>query len=204
MMNITPRPATSDISKDEINALPPNLRSATIRRMHLDGVSVGQIARHMEISSSRVHMIIKQAKRKEQWKERSANIIKDAGYINTVQKFMDLKLDAFDFAMRPKNCLKNEGFVTVGDVVTADKKDLMKIPNFGKKSLQNVRDVLNKAMDDLGLQPQVFEPVVLNFSVEQRQEINRIVDDLRKVMTVGWSSETYLRDAIISLQRMAR
>jgi DNA-directed RNA polymerase subunit alpha len=193
-----------DIPREKINALPPDLRAATIQRVYENGASVGQIARHMGISTSRVHMIIKQAKRKEQWKRRSAEIIKDAGYVNTVQKFMDLELEAFDFAVRPKNCLKNEGFVTVGDVVTTDEKDLMKIPNFGKKSLQNVRDVLSKAMDDFGLQPQVFEPVVLNFSPEQRQEINRIVNDLRKVMTVGWSSEAYLRDAIISLQRMVR
>jgi len=203
-MNDMQKSEMFEISKDEINALPPYLRSSRLRRMHLDGATIGQIARHMGISSSRVHMIIKQAERREQWEKRSKNIIKNAGFVKTVQQFMDLRLEAFDFSTRTRHALQNEGFVTVGDVMTADEKYLKSIPNFGRKSQRELRFVLDEAMEELRLQPHVFEPVVLNLDVKQRQEINRIVDDLRKVMTVGWSSEAYLRDAIISLQRMAR
>ena len=203
-MNRMPRLVALDIPKEEINAMPPNIRAATIHRMHLDGAGVGQIARHMGISSSRVHMIIRQAERRMQWEKRSKEIIKDAGFVTTVQQFMDLRLEAFDFSTRTRNAFENEGFVTVGDVMTSDKERLLSISNFGKKSLQEVRDVLERAMNDLNLQPHIFDPVVLKLDAEQSKQIIGIIADLRKVMTVGWSSEAYLRDAIISLQRMIR
>ena len=42
------------------------------------------------------------------------------------------------------NCLKREGIETVGDLMARSEQELMCIPNFGRKSLDEVRERLEE------------------------------------------------------------
>ena len=44
--------------------------------------------------------------------------------------------------MRAANCLKNDNIVYVGDLVRKTEEDLRKTPNFGARSMNEIRDVL--------------------------------------------------------------
>jgi DNA-directed RNA polymerase subunit alpha len=53
-------------------------------------------------------------------------------------------IDDLDLGVRSLNCLKREGVETVGDLLARSEQDLMCIPNFGRKSLDEVRERLEK------------------------------------------------------------
>ena len=45
--------------------------------------------------------------------------------------------------MRSYNCLKRVGIDTIGDLVSKSEYELAAIPNFGKKSIEEVRETLS-------------------------------------------------------------
>jgi DNA-directed RNA polymerase subunit alpha len=53
-------------------------------------------------------------------------------------------IDDLDLGVRSLNCLKREGIETVGDLIAKSEQELMCIPNFGRKSLDEVRERLEK------------------------------------------------------------
>jgi len=56
----------------------------------------------------------------------------------------DMLIDDLDLGVRSLNCLKREGIETVGDLVARSEQELMCIPNFGRKSLDEVRERLDE------------------------------------------------------------
>lgn len=55
----------------------------------------------------------------------------------------DMLIDDLDLGVRSLNCLKREGIETVGDLLAKSEQELMCIPNFGRKSLDEVRERLD-------------------------------------------------------------
>jgi DNA-directed RNA polymerase subunit alpha len=53
-------------------------------------------------------------------------------------------IDDLDLGVRSLNCLKREGIETVGDLLARSEQELMCIPNFGRKSLDEVRERLDE------------------------------------------------------------
>lgn len=54
----------------------------------------------------------------------------------------DMLIDDLDLGVRSLNCLKREGIETVSDLLAKSEQELMCIPNFGRKSLEEVRERL--------------------------------------------------------------
>ncbi len=57
-----------------------------------------------------------------------------------------------DLGVRCLNCLQNEGIAYVGDLIQKKESDLMRTPNFGRKSLRDIHDVLTKFGLSLGME----------------------------------------------------
>lgn len=55
------------------------------------------------------------------------------------------KLSSFELSVRSKNCLNGDNIIYVGDLVQKTEAELLKLPNFGKKSL----DEINQLFDNL-------------------------------------------------------
>jgi len=55
---------------------------------------------------------------------------------------LQTKIEDLDFSVRTANCLRREGISTVGELVERTESDLMAIRNFGRKSLQEVKEKL--------------------------------------------------------------
>jgi len=56
----------------------------------------------------------------------------------------DILIEELEIGVRSYNCLKREGIQTVGDLVKRSEAELMNIPNFGKKSIEEVKENLTK------------------------------------------------------------
>jgi len=56
----------------------------------------------------------------------------------------DMLIDDLDLGVRSLNCLKREGIETVGDLLSRSEQELMCIPNFGRKSLDEVMERLRE------------------------------------------------------------
>jgi DNA-directed RNA polymerase subunit alpha len=55
---------------------------------------------------------------------------------------LQTRVEDLDFSVRTMNCLRREGIATVGELIQRTESDLMAIRNFGRKSLQEVKDKL--------------------------------------------------------------
>jgi DNA-directed RNA polymerase subunit alpha len=53
---------------------------------------------------------------------------------------LDKKIDEMELSVRSYNCLISEGIKYIGDLVQKTELDMLKFPNFGKKSLNELRD----------------------------------------------------------------
>ena len=56
-----------------------------------------------------------------------------------------MPIEELELGVRSYNCLKREGVETVGDLIARSEAELMKIPNFGRKSIEEVRERLAKS-----------------------------------------------------------
>ena len=62
---------------------------------------------------------------------------------NTDQR-LEKPIEEMDLSLRSFNCLKRAGFDTVGEIVEKSEAELKSIKNFGKKSLEEVKDKVHE------------------------------------------------------------
>ena len=56
---------------------------------------------------------------------------------------LDISIEDLGFSVRSFNCLETAGVETLGDLVTFEKEDLFKFHNLGRKSIQEIEEVVN-------------------------------------------------------------
>ncbi len=61
-------------------------------------------------------------------------------------------VDELELSVRSYNCLKNANIKTIGDLVTRTEADMLKTKNFGRKSLNEIKDILAEMGLSLGLE----------------------------------------------------
>jgi len=64
--------------------------------------------------------------------------------LGRIPEFDDMPIEELELGVRSYNCLKREGIETVGDLIAKSDQELMCIPNFGRKSIEEVRERLQK------------------------------------------------------------
>jgi len=52
------------------------------------------------------------------------------------------KVDELELSVRSQNCLKNDNIIYIGDLVRKTEAEMLKTPNFGRKSLNEIKEVL--------------------------------------------------------------
>jgi len=67
-------------------------------------------------------------------------------------------IDHLDLSVRSMNCLKSDNIFYVGDLVMRSEQEMLRTPNFGRKSLTEIREVLDKMGLDLGMQIDNWPP----------------------------------------------
>ena len=69
-----------------------------------------------------------------------------------------LKVDNLELSVRSHNCLKNENIVYIGDLVSKTEARMLQTPNFGKKSLNEIKDLLTKMGMRFGMDVSSWPP----------------------------------------------
>jgi DNA-directed RNA polymerase subunit alpha len=70
-------------------------------------------------------------------------------------------VDDLELTVRSANCLKAENIYYIGDLVQCTEVELLKTPNLGKKSLTEIKDVLQSRGLHLGMRLDTWPPAVL-------------------------------------------
>lgn len=68
------------------------------------------------------------------------------------------KVDELELSVRSANCLKNDNIVYIGDLVQKSEADMLRTPNFGRKSLNEIKEVLAQMGLHLGMQVEGWPP----------------------------------------------
>lgn len=68
------------------------------------------------------------------------------------------KVDELELSVRSANCLKNDNIVYIGDLVQKSESDMLRTPNFGRKSLNEIKEVLTNMGLHLGMPVEGWPP----------------------------------------------
>ena len=80
-------------------------------------------------------------------------------------------VDELELSVRSANCLKNAGIKLIGELVSRSEAEMLKTQNFGRKSLNEIKDVLADMGLTLGMTLESFpDPEILRRIRGERQE----------------------------------
>ena len=68
------------------------------------------------------------------------------------------KVDELELSVRSANCLKNDNIVYIGDLVQKTEQEMLRTPNFGRKSLNEIKEVLTNMGLALGMNVSGWPP----------------------------------------------
>ena len=78
------------------------------------------------------------------------------------------KVDELELSVRSANCLKNDNIVYIGDLIQKSEGEMLRTPNFGRKSLNEIKEVLagmglHLGMEVAGWPPENIEDLAKRF-----------------------------------------
>jgi len=68
------------------------------------------------------------------------------------------KVDELELSVRSANCLKNDNIIYIGDLVQKTEAEMLRTPNFGRKSLNEIKEVLTQMGLQLGMEIAEWPP----------------------------------------------
>jgi DNA-directed RNA polymerase subunit alpha len=80
------------------------------------------------------------------------------------------KVEELELSVRSANCLKNDNIIYIGDLVLKSESDMLRTPNFGRKSLNEIKEVLSQMGLHLGME-------ILEWPPENIEELARKLED---------------------------
>lgn len=80
------------------------------------------------------------------------------------------KVNELELSVRSANCLKNDNIIYIGDLVQKTEAEMMRTPNFGRKSLNEIKEVLAQ----MGLQ---FGMEFVDWPPDDIEEMARRLDE---------------------------
>ncbi len=80
------------------------------------------------------------------------------------------KVDELELSVRSANCLKNDNIVYIGDLIQKTEAEMLRTPNFGRKSLNEIKEVLTNMGLHLGMD-------VPNWPPENIEELAKKFED---------------------------
>ena len=68
------------------------------------------------------------------------------------------KVEELELSVRSANCLKNDNIVYIGDLILKTESEMLRTPNFGRKSLNEIKEVLTSMGLHLGMDVSEWPP----------------------------------------------
>ncbi len=88
-----------------------------------------------------------------------------------LNRYLLKKVDELELSVRSANCLKNDNIIYIGDLVQKSESEMLRTPNFGRKSLNEIKEVLSAmglrlGMDIAGWPPENIEEMAKKLEQE--------------------------------------
>ncbi len=80
------------------------------------------------------------------------------------------KVDELELSVRSANCLKNDNIIYIGDLVQKTEAEMLRTPNFGRKSLNEIKEVLSQMGLHLGME-------IANWPPENIEELAKKLEE---------------------------
>jgi DNA-directed RNA polymerase subunit alpha len=80
------------------------------------------------------------------------------------------KVDELELSVRSANCLKNDNIIYIGDLVQKTEAEMLRTPNFGRKSLNEIKEVLESMELNLGME-------IANWPPENIEDLAKRLED---------------------------
>ena len=80
------------------------------------------------------------------------------------------RVEELELSVRSMNCLKNDNIIYIGDLVQKTEPEMLRTPNFGRKSLNEIKEVLNAMSLYLGME-------IPNWPPENIAELSKKLED---------------------------
>jgi DNA-directed RNA polymerase subunit alpha len=81
-----------------------------------------------------------------------------------MKKLLNMSVNEIELSVRAANCLNNANITTVGQLAQKTEQEMLKYRNFGKKSLNEIKDKLQSLALSLGMN---FEPGLIEAPKEE-------------------------------------
>ncbi|WP_032138888.1 DNA-directed RNA polymerase subunit alpha [Rickettsia tamurae] len=88
----------------------------------------------------------------------------------TFSPYLLKRVDELELSVRSANCLKNDNIIYIGDLVKRTESDMLRTPNFGRKSLNEIKEILAKFNLRFGMDVPDWPP-------ENIQELSKRYED---------------------------
>ena len=75
-----------------------------------------------------------------------------------INRYLLRKVDELELSVRSANCLKNDNIIYIGDLVQKTESEMLRTPNFGRKSLNEIKEVLTQMGLHLGMEVVEWPP----------------------------------------------
>jgi DNA-directed RNA polymerase subunit alpha len=101
----------------------------------------------------------------------AAGAAPEEGDTNQLNRYLLKKVDELELSVRSANCLKNDNIIYIGDLVQKTEAEMLRTPNFGRKSLNEIKEVLSSmglrlGMDIPGWPPENIEEMAKKLEQE--------------------------------------
>ena len=105
------------------------------------------------------------------FEEVQATPVREAAPEPSINRYLLKKVDELELSVRSANCLKNDNIVYIGDLVQKTESEMLRTPNFGRKSLNEIKEVLSSmglrlGMDILDWPPENIEELAKKLEQE--------------------------------------
>ena len=164
------RPADSPIGLIPLDALYSPVRKVTY---HVEDTRVGQVTDHdklsMEIETDgtarpedvlalAARILTDQLRLFINFEDPERRVEAGEGQQPKFNAHLLRKVDELELSVRSANCLKNDNIIYIGDLVQKTEADMLRTPNFGRKSLNEIKVVLEGMGLQLGMQIEDWPP----------------------------------------------
>jgi DNA-directed RNA polymerase subunit alpha len=91
-----------------------------------------------------------------------------------LKKLLNMSVNEIELSVRAANCLNNANITTVGQLAMKSEAEMLKYRNFGKKSLNEIKDKLEELQLGLGMK---FEPGLIEVQPEAEKPADEEEDE---------------------------
>lgn len=91
--------------------------------------------------------------------EKTMNILSQVKpNVQDITQALNIKIDDLELSVRSANCLKAENILYLADLVQKTEAEMLKTPNFGRKSLEEIKLILNSLGLSFGMKIENWKP----------------------------------------------